>query len=136
MHDDERVEAFMNGTLPPSEMSHPLHVRLVWADLQRHRLGLVIDRQVEGLRRFTERHGAQGKFHTTITLAFVLLIHERLETHGRHLSWDEFAARNPDLLSYRPSPLAPYYNEETLRSDKARRVFVLPDRGLGALGDG
>ena len=47
-------------------------------------------------------------------------------------SWDDFAARNADLLTWRPSVLSSYYRDETLRSDLARRVFVLPDRAAGA----
>jgi hypothetical protein len=49
--------------------------------------------------------------------------------------WQEFAARNADLLTWQPSILAAYYREETLASDLARQVFVLPDRmgGAGAI---
>lgn len=130
MTDQELIDAFMDGSLPPSEVDHPLHIRLVWADLQRHPLPSVIDRQVEGLRKFTNQHGAQKKFHVTITWGFVLLIHQRLEEHGRQLDFAAFAEHNPDLMTYHPSPLAPYYTEETLQSELARRVFVLPDRGI------
>ena len=55
------------------------------------------------------------------------LIHERMR-RGAEASWEEFAAANPDLLTWRPSILAAYYREETLRSDLARASFVLPDR--------
>ena len=40
--------------------------------------------------------------------------------------------RSPDdsriLLAKQPSVLARYYTEETLKSDRARRVCLLPDR--------
>jgi len=42
--------------------------------------------------------------------------------------WEPFARANPDLLTWRPSILERYYLPETLASDAARRVFVLPDR--------
>jgi hypothetical protein len=44
--------------------------------------------------------------------------------------WDEFARENPDLLVWRDGILSRYYSEATLKSDLARRVFVLPDRCL------
>ena len=41
--------------------------------------------------------------------------------------WGAFAAANPDLFVY-PSPLlGRLYRPETLESELARRVFVLPD---------
>ena len=63
----------------------------------------------------------------TITVAYMLLIAERLDG-ARHLTWAEFAHRNGDLLERQPSILARYYTEATLASDRARRVFVMPDR--------
>ena len=45
-----------------------------------------------------------------------------------------FAAQNPDLLTWKPSILDRYYRPETLASDLARSVFLLPDRGLDSDG--
>ena len=73
----------------------------------------------------------QGKpslYHETITTAFLLVINERLDGSERSLSWDAFALRNPDLLSWNPSVLDRYYFSETLKSERARRTFLLPDR--------
>ena len=55
-------------------------------------------------------------------------IRERMERGGAGRDFEEFEAANPDLTTWKPSILASYYREETLRSDLARRVFVLPDR--------
>ena len=43
-------------------------------------------------------------------------------------TWEDFARGNPDLLVWNPSVLDRYYEKETLGSELARRVFVLPDR--------
>jgi hypothetical protein len=58
----------------------------------------------------------------------MLLINERMRRADETQCWKEFAAANGDLLTWRPSILESYYREETLRSDLARAVFVLPDR--------
>ena len=79
------------------------------------------------LRRFATENGAAGKYHATITTAFMLLIAERLES-ARDLTWTEFAARHPELLTRQPSILSRYYDADTLTSERARRVFVMPDR--------
>jgi hypothetical protein len=44
--------------------------------------------------------------------------------------WENFAAQNPDLLSWNEGILRRYYREGTLTSELARRAFVLPDRWL------
>lgn len=41
-------------------------------------------------------------------------------------TFEAFAARNPDLLAWKPSILDRYYDPEILRSERARRVFVMP----------
>jgi hypothetical protein len=72
--------------------------------------------------------GKPGLYHETITWAYVLLVNERREAPGTE-DWPAFAARNPDLLAWRPSLLETrYYRGATLWSDRARRVFVMPDR--------
>ena len=42
--------------------------------------------------------------------------------------WEEFSALNPDLLIWKDGVLSRYYCEATLKSDFARRVFILPDK--------
>ena len=74
--------------------------------------------------------GKSGLYHETITVAYLLLIRERME-RGNEARFEEFAARNTDLLCWRPSVLERYYREDTLASDLARRCFVLPDRLAG-----
>lgn len=63
-------------------------------------------------------------------MAYLLLIQERRLQAAAGEGFDEFARRNRDLMRWRPSVLARYYREETLASERARRGFVFPDRGL------
>jgi hypothetical protein len=50
--------------------------------------------------------------------------------HCADNDWGEFAQRNADLLIWKGGILSRYYCDGTLKSDLARRVFVLPDKGL------
>ena len=56
------------------------------------------------------------------------MINERLDGDARSLDWQGFADRNADLLTWKPSALDRYYRAETLASERARRIFVMPDR--------
>jgi len=127
--DDRKfLEAFESGTLPEGAFHHRDHVRLAWLYLRRLPPAAALARFSDGLRRFAASIGKGGRYHETITWAYLLLIRERMEQGGRRPSWAEFAADNADLLTWRPSILDRYYRPETLASDLARRVFVLPDR--------
>ena len=126
--DEDFLEAFENGTLPEGSFHHREHVRLAWLYLRRLAPAAALARFSEGLRRFAASIGKNGLYHETITWAYLLLIRERMGRGGDDETWTEFARRNPDLLAWKPSILDRYYRDETLRSDLARRVFLLPDR--------
>ena len=126
MTDEQFVAAFESTDLPDDQFTHAGHVRVAWWYLLHSPLPEAIQRFADALRRFATSKGVAGKYHETITVAFMLIIAERLHD-ARHLSWPEFAAANPDLFD-RPSVLARYYREETLASDRARQGFVMPDR--------
>lgn len=127
MTDAELLRSFEDCTLPNSAFHHRDHVRLAWLYLRRLPALEALARFTEGLKRFAAANGHPGLYHETITWAYLLLIHERMARTDTEL-WEKFAERNPDLLNWKPSVLDRYYEKETLGSELARRVFVLPDR--------
>jgi hypothetical protein len=130
MTDTEFQEAFESGALPPEEFHHRDHVRLAWLYLRQEPLLTAIERFTAGLRCFAARAGKPERYHETVTWAYLLLIHERMRS-GSADTFDAFLEANADLVGD-PSPLTLYYRGETLASDFARRVFVMPDRSLDA----
>ncbi|HEY6065623.1 MAG TPA: hypothetical protein VIY96_05675 [Thermoanaerobaculia bacterium] len=129
MNDRDFLAAFEDATLPENRFHHADHVRAAWLLLRESPPATALDRFSTALKRFAEAKGKTGLYHETITWAYLLLINERMARAGRDAGWDEFAASNRDLLTWRPGVLGEYYTAETLGSDLARRVFVLPDRG-------
>ena len=127
MTDQELIRCFEAAEEPPGGFHHREHVRVAWSYLRRDPWLTALERFRSGLRRFAEARGKPELYHETITTAFVVLIAERLDACGRDSSWEEFAARNADLLAWKPSILDRYYRPETLASDRAKRVFLLPD---------
>lgn len=126
MRDRDFVEAFENCTLPSAEFPHRAHVRLAWLYLREGSLLDALPRFVEGLKRYAGSLGASGKYHETVTWAYIFLIHERM-ARAEHPTFDEFAAANDDLFN---GILEQYYRRETLSSALARRTFLLPDFGV------
>jgi hypothetical protein len=128
VNDREFLAAFEDASLPEDRFHHSDHVRAAWLLLKEASPAVALERFSAALKRFAAAKGKIGLYHETITWAYLLLINERVERGGRPSGWDEFAASNRDLLTWRPSVLDLYYTPETLGSDFARRVFVLPDR--------
>ena len=125
MTDDEFVHAFEAAILPADQFTHAAHVRVAWWYLRHHPLGEALTRFTASLKRYAAHHGATGLYHETITVAYVLLIAERLAT-SPNLSWLDFSAAYPELLARQPSLLDRYYDEGTLKSPQARERYVMP----------
>jgi hypothetical protein len=123
MTDEEFVAAFEACTL--ADFPHCAHVRLAWVYLRREPLVDAAARFVGGLRRFAASLGASGKYHETITWAYLLWIHECLRAAPADHDFAAFAQANPSL--FERDGLLRFYRAETLASAEARRVFVLPD---------
>lgn len=130
VHQDDHalVQTFEAGHEPDGGFHHREHVRVAWYYLQHHALPEALARFSASLRHFAAARGKTGLYHETITVAYMLFINERLDGDARSLPWEAFAAENPDVLSWGPSLLDRYYTPETLKSERARRTFLLPDR--------
>jgi hypothetical protein len=122
MTDAEFLEAFESCTLPESAFDHRNHLRAAWLYLQAHSFPDAIARMSAALKRYTAHLGKPGRYHETITVAYMAVINERLERTGRG-GWSAFLEANADLLDRRL--LTHYYRPETLASAAARRIFLL-----------
>jgi hypothetical protein len=134
MTDDQFVAAIEGCTIRNEEFHYQDHVRMGFLYMSRFPGLEGIRRFSEGLERLAAASGKSRLYHETITWAFLLLIRERLaralQRCGRLPSWDEFAADNKDLLKGKDDVLKEYYRDETLKSDLARKTFLLPDRSF------
>ncbi len=119
------IAQFEEG-LPQEEFHHADHVRLAFAYLRRYTVLEALEKFPAALQRFATHRGKPNLYHQTITWAYLFLINERLARAAHPQTWEEFAAANPDLLTWQNGILKRYYADETLQSDLARRVFVFP----------
>ena len=121
------LEAFVDTTLPADQFHHQQHVEVAWRFVCKYGMPAALGEFTTAIKRFADAKGATGLYHETITWAFLLLIAER-QARCDARDWADFAAANPDLLTWKPSILERYYSSGALKSELARKVFLFPDR--------
>jgi hypothetical protein len=128
LDDDTLLARFEALAIPADDFRHREHVRLAFAMLRGADFGEAALRYRTALKRFAAAAGAAGKYHETITWAYLALVHERMDAEPCTTSF-ELLARAPELLDHRGGALARRYDVASIiASPVARRVFVLPDR--------
>jgi hypothetical protein len=129
---DALIESFESGHVDNGAFHHRDHVRLAWTYLRELSFPAGAQRFTEALQRFAAANGKPQLYHATITWVYLVTIHDRMSapsaTGARQDRWEAFAAENPDLLTWKPSIIEALYKPETIASEHARRIFVLPDQ--------
>jgi hypothetical protein len=126
---DALIDRFEGNLISEGSFHHADHVRLAFEYLREGSVLEALSRFSATLKRFAAARGKTQLYHETITCAYFFLIHERMARHECG-TWEEFAQRNPDLLVWKGGILNRYYLGPTLKSEIARKVFVLPDKCL------
>lgn len=120
----ELTRSFEACDIDASAFGHVDHVGVAYEMIRSYDFLTACLKYAECINTIATKAGAARKFNTTITLAFLSLIAERLEV-TRHNTYDEFISQNQDLVS--GNILEKWYTPERLRSDLARTVFLMPD---------
>jgi len=128
MSDDEFIARFEDCSLENRSFRHADHVRMAFLYLSRYPALQALERFSTSLAKFAAANGKPDLYNETVTWAFLLLIRERMARAGARQTWTQFATDNPDLMTWKNSILKRYYRDETLASELAKKIFLLPDR--------
>ena len=121
----ELTRAFERGEIPNQDFRHSSHLQVAWVYLcQSASVEQAGERMAATLRRFAASAGHPEKYHETITLFWLRLLH-RLRDASPHPDLDHLLQLHPQLLE-KDLPLE-YYSRDTLFSDFARASWVEPD---------
>jgi hypothetical protein len=93
------IRQFEAGYGAQSGFHHADHVRLAFAYLCEYPVLRALEKFSAALRGFAAARGKAQLYNETITCAYVFLIRERM-ARSASADWEEFARRNPDLLSW------------------------------------
>jgi hypothetical protein len=127
MSDDEFLGRFLDSTIPAAGFDHRGHLRAAWLLLQRRPLEEAVAATCDAIARLAARLDVPAKYNHTLTEALVRLMAHRGGA-DRTLGWQDFVARNADLVRDARGLLARHYSEDLLHSPGARERFIAPDR--------
>jgi len=120
------IEAFESLDFDAGRFDHQAHVYVAWSYLQQCELLEAIGRYRKTLKRLTSSLGVPEKYHETITWFYMIAVSEHSLTTVSS-DWPAFRAKNPELFERSPAVINRFYSESKLKSNEARRSFVLPD---------
>jgi hypothetical protein len=110
---------------------HREHLELAWTYLRRYPTDEAAKVMVAAIQRIARQHGAEDKYHETITRAWLHFVAVHIQSWGAE-SFEEFMDRNPDLLDRKL--IEHFYSRELILTESARAAWVRPDlRPLPAL---
>ena len=125
MDDQAFLQAFEDGTLPPSQFSHRGHIRMAWLYLRACGWDEGMIHIRSGIQTFAARLGATTKYHETITVFWARVVHHMIADQPHIDSFEDFLAHFPQILD--SHLIESHYSTELLRSALARQQWVEPD---------
>jgi hypothetical protein len=125
MTDIELTRALERGEIDNASFHHLSHLHVTWVYLSESpSVHEAATKMRDTLRKFAASAGKPEKYHETITVFWMQLLHCLRATYvGRSL--EEIIRDNPRLLE--KNLTLDYYSRETLLSDRARKSWLEPD---------
>ena len=124
--DLEFRRAFEACEIAPDVFDHAAHVRLAYINLCDLSVDGATERMKTALLAFLAHLGVDaGKYHETITRAWIMAVHHFMTLSPSQESAASFMAANPELLDSRI--MLTHYSAAVLFSPDARQSFVAPD---------
>lgn len=123
--DAEFVRMFEACELTTGNFRHRDHVRLAWIYVQRYGELEARVRIAGAIRKFAAHHGKTGKYHETLTIAWLRLVGSAVVRVPLGASFEDLTIAAPELLDKRT--IEKFYSQSVLESKEARTSWVEPD---------
>lgn len=120
-------QALENCAFPIADFDHRAHLRLAYVYLAEYDTAPATGYMRDTLLRLLQHHGiGSGKYHETLTRAWILAVRHFMDQTPMADCADDFIDRNPALLDSKI--MLRHYSAQLIFSDQARQQFVAPDR--------
>jgi hypothetical protein len=122
-----QLTRFLRGEIDPAHFPHREHVRIAFEMLRRLDFAESVWQFSKTLRLMAIKAGRPRAFNQTITIAFLGLIAERMES-DQCGDFSAFEREHAELFD--KNALARWYPAARLATAAARRIFLLPQLPL------
>lgn len=127
LNDTEFVESFEKGSLNPKLFDHEAHLRLAWIYIRDFGEQKAVEKTCAGIKHFDVIYGKGDKFHTTITVAAVKVVHHFVEK-SKSKTFSCFMEEFPRLKTAFKELLDQHYGFNIFSSDEAKTNYIAPDK--------
>jgi hypothetical protein len=122
--DEELVRKIEDCSLE-CDFHHADHIRLAWIYLRMMPAVEAQERMAATLRRYSAHQGKAGRYHHTMTLAWMRLVAAARRATPNICLFAEFIAAHPHLVNAKT--LQEYYSDGLLGMPTARANWIEPD---------
>tara|TARA_B100000949_G_scaffold39525_1_gene33486 strand:- start:9948 stop:10343 length:396 start_codon:yes stop_codon:yes gene_type:complete len=126
MNDADFIKAFESGKFPPEAFDHKAHIKLAWIYLNFFDEVTAISKTCVAIKNFDKLHGDGTKYHTTLTVAAVKVVHH-FRQKSNAATFDEFVAEYPRLITSFKELLLQHYDNKVIADPKAKTTYLEPD---------
>ena len=126
LSDQEFQEAFEQATLDPVLFTHEAHIRLAWILIREFGVERAAELVCEQIAAFDAKYGDGTKFHVTITVAAVKMVHHFMERTPSD-SFAEFIQLQPRLKNNFKALLSAHYSSNVFSDEAAKNTYLKPD---------
>ncbi len=125
--DEQFIKDMEQGGFPPNLFTHEAHIRLAWLYLNQFDEEMAIEKTCQTIQNFDQLHGDGTKFHLTLTVASVKVVHH-FKKKSNATSFIGFINENPRLNNAFKSSILKQYGTNPLNLENAKAKFIAPDQ--------
>lgn len=126
MNNADFAAAFESGAFPPQEFNHEAHIKLAWIYLGLFDEKTAISKTCEAIKNYDQLHGDGTKYHVTLTVASVKVVHH-FRQKSNATTFEKFVAEYPKLVTSFKELLFQHYDKSVLTDPKAKTAYLQPD---------
>lgn len=124
--DEQFINDMEEGGFPPNLFTHEAHIRLAWLYLNQFEEKLAIEKTCQTIKNFDQLHGDGTKFHVTLTVASVKVVHHFIKK-SKATSFIGFINENARLNKVFESLVKQHYGTNPLHIKNAKTEYIAPD---------
>ena len=126
LDDDSFLTQLEEALLSPKLFDHEAHLRMAWLYLRKYGLQNAIAQACSTIQKFDQIHGSGSKFHLTLTVASVKVVHHFMQKSNTS-DFQDFMHEFPVLRTDFFRLLLQHYGQDVLQSKLAKTSYVKPD---------